>query len=144
MKHSTPLFTTLLLSSLITLHAEDSFVYKKAGDRELKLFIEKPSEWKAEDRRPAIVFFFGGGWVGGTPTQFLKQSEYLATRGMVGIRVEYRTIPKGDKGPPVVCCADAKRRYAMCDVMPRNSASILTAPPRRAALQAGISRRSRV
>lgn len=27
---------------------------------------------------------------------------------MVGIRVEYRTIAKGDKGPPVVCCADAK------------------------------------
>jgi dienelactone hydrolase len=27
---------------------------------------------------------------------------------MVGIRVEYRVIPKGDKGPPVVCCNDAK------------------------------------
>ena len=86
----------------------ETLTYKKVVDRELKLFLEKPSEWKAADKRPAIVFFFGGGWVGGTPTQFQKQSEYLATRGMVGIRVEYRTIPKGDKGPPTICCADAK------------------------------------
>ncbi len=27
---------------------------------------------------------------------------------MVGLRVEYRVIPKGDKGTPLVCCADAK------------------------------------
>jgi acetyl esterase len=86
----------------------ESIIYKKIGERELKLAIEKPIDWKATDTRPAIVFFFGGGWVGGTPEQFRKQSEYLATRGMVGIRVEYRTIPKGDKGPPSICCADAK------------------------------------
>ena len=86
----------------------ETVVYKKVGDRELKLFIEKPAGWKATDRRPAIVFFFGGGWVGGNPSQFQKQSQYLASRGMVGVRVEYRIIPKGDTGPPTVCCADAK------------------------------------
>jgi len=88
--------------------AAETVIYKKLGARELKLLIEKPEGWKASDQRPAIVFYFGGGWVAGNPGQFLKQSEYLATRGMVGIRVEYRTIPKGDKGPPTVCCADAK------------------------------------
>ena len=46
--------------------------------------------------------------MGGTPEQFRDQSEYLATRGMVGIRVEYRTIPKGDEGAPTVCVQDAK------------------------------------
>jgi len=88
--------------------APESLTYKRVADRELKLFVEKPSDWKSADKRPAIVFFFGGGWVGGSPTQFLKQSQYLATRGMVGLRAEYRTIPKGDQGPPIVCCADAK------------------------------------
>jgi acetyl esterase/lipase len=88
--------------------AAETRVYKKAGDRELRLHIEKPANWKAADQRPAIVFFFGGGWVGGTPEQFRPQSEHFAGRGIVGIRVEYRTIRKGDKGPPVVCCADAK------------------------------------
>ena len=88
--------------------AAETLVYKKAGDIELKLFIERPPGWKAVDRRPAIVFFFGGGWVGGSPNQFLKQSQHFATRGMVGIRVHYRVIPKGDEGPPFVCVADAK------------------------------------
>ena len=83
-------------------------VYKKAEGRELRLYVEKPAAWKATDQRPAIVFFFGGGWVCGTPNQFRIQSEYFATRGMVGIRVEYRVIAKGDKGPPIVCCQDAK------------------------------------
>jgi acetyl esterase/lipase len=92
----------------------ETVIYKKAGDRELKLFIDKPAGWKASDRRPAIVFYFGGGWVSGSPAQFERQSRYLASRGMVGLRVEYRTIPKGDPGPPTVCCADAKSalRYA--------------------------------
>jgi acetyl esterase len=88
--------------------AAESQVYKKVGEKELKLFIEKPADWKATDRRPAIVFFFGGGWVGGNPEQFRKQSEYLATRGMVGFRVQYRTVPNGVKQPPVVCVQDAK------------------------------------
>lgn len=125
--------TILLLASLATLHATETVVYKKAGDHELRLFIEKPPNWKATDPCPAIVFFFGGGWVGGTPAQFLKQSEYLATRGMVGIRVEYRTIPKGDKGPPVVCCADAKSamRYV------RAHAAELGINPRRIAAAGG-------
>lgn len=112
-------FLSLAVAGVAALHAPalgadsappaaESVVYKKAGDRQLKLLIDKPVEWKAADRRPAIVFFFGGGWVGGSPSQFERQSRYLATRGMVGIRVEYRTIPKGDSGPPTVCCADAK------------------------------------
>jgi acetyl esterase/lipase len=88
--------------------SSETRIYKKAGARELRLEIEKPAAWKADDHRPAIVFYFGGGWVGGSPTQFQAQSEYLATRGMVGIRVEYRVIAKGDKGPPTVCCNDAK------------------------------------
>ena len=88
--------------------AGEAFTYKTVDTRELKIFIEKPTDWKATDQRPAIVFFFGGGWVGGTPQQFLPQSEYFAKRGVVGIRVEYRTIAMGDKGPPLMCCADAK------------------------------------
>ena len=86
----------------------ETIIYKKVGDTGLKLLVEKPAGWSATDQRPAIVFFFGGGWVGGTPEQFRKQSEHLASRGMVGIRVQYRVIPKDDKGPPLLPCADAK------------------------------------
>lgn len=102
------LVATLSALSLSPLIAEETLVYKTVEARPLKLFIEKPADWKPSDHRPAIVFYFGGGWVGGTPTQFQKQSEYLASRGMVGIRVEYRTTPKEDKNPPIICCNDAK------------------------------------
>ncbi len=98
----------LALGAPSAVEAADILIYKTIDQRDLKLLIEKPADWKATDRRPAVVFYFGGGWVTGTPEQFRKQSEYLATRGLVGIRVEYRTIPNGDSGPPFVCCADAK------------------------------------
>jgi acetyl esterase/lipase len=98
----------LLFAPIAASRGGETVVYKKVANRELKLLIDQPAGWKATDKLPAIVFFFGGGWVGGSTGQFSKQSEYFATRGMVGIRVEYRTIPAGDKGPPIVCCADAK------------------------------------
>lgn len=83
-------------------------VYKKVSDRELTLNAFNPPDWKAADQRPAIVFFHGGGWVGGSPKQFLKHCEYLSTRGMVAIEADYRHIAKGDKGPPTDCVHDAK------------------------------------
>ena len=98
--------------TLLTAHrqavATETMAYKQADGRDLLVHIDRPSDWKQSDRRPAVVFFFGGGWVGGRVEQFQPQSEHFARRGMVGIRVAYRTIPKGDKGPPTVCCADAK------------------------------------
>jgi arylsulfatase A len=105
--------TLTILSALCVLcgfsaQAAESLIYKKAGERELRLHLEKPANWKPSDKRPAIVFYFGGGWVSGTPEQFRGQSESFAARGMVGIRVEYRTLAKGENGPPLVCCADAK------------------------------------
>ncbi len=134
MKQTIPLITAaLLLVAFTTIQAEESVVYKKVADRELSLLIDKPADWKVSDKRPAIVFFFGGGWVGGRATQFQKQSEYLATRGMVGVRVQYRVIPKGDKGPPTVCCADAKSamRYV------RSHAAELGIDPHRIAASGG-------
>ena len=47
-------------------------VYKRVDDRELKLFVDKPEGWKPTDHRPAIVFFFGGGWVTGDKTVEVK------------------------------------------------------------------------
>lgn len=106
MKSIAPLL--LCLTALTVARAADTVIYKTVGDRQMKLLVDKPADWQATDQRPAVVFFFGGGWVGGTPGQFEPQSQYLATRGLVGVRVEYRVIPRGDAGPPTVCCNDAK------------------------------------
>src|SRR5262249_55498712 len=58
-------------------------------------------------KRPAIVFFFGGGWTNGSPNQFLPQAEYLAGRGMVAARADYRVKSRHNVTPDK-CVEDAK------------------------------------
>ncbi len=65
-------------------------VYKTVGDTELKLYIYRPQGVAAGETRPAIVFFFGGGWRSGTPQQFAHQCLYLASRGMIAVSADYR------------------------------------------------------
>ena len=84
------------------------YVYKTVGQRELTLYVTTPDDWKPGDRRPAIVFFHGGGWVGGRPGQFTEHSKYLASRGMVAVQVEYRLLDRKSNDPPTDCVHDAK------------------------------------
>jgi len=85
------------------------FVYKRAGEQDLRLWVRMPANAKPSERHPAVVFFHGGGWVGGPLFQFDPQASHLASRGMVAVQVEYRLVPAGDKGgPPLVCIQDAK------------------------------------
>lgn len=82
-------------------------IYKRVGDTELKLYIFSPSDLKSGDKRPAIVFFFGGGWQNGSPNQFLHQCQYLASRGMVAISADYRVASR-QQAKVVDCVRDAK------------------------------------
>ncbi|MCH7727903.1 MAG: alpha/beta hydrolase fold domain-containing protein [Planctomycetes bacterium] len=84
-----------------------SEIYKKVGDVVLFLHIFEPDGHKASDKRPAVVFFFGGGWNGGTPKQFEPHCRYLASRGMVAIVADYRV--KSRQGTtPFECVKDGK------------------------------------
>ena len=65
-------------------------VYRSADGFDLKAWIFEPAGHRADDMRPAIVFFFGGGWNAGTPGQFRPQAVHLAENGMVAITVDYR------------------------------------------------------
>lgn len=81
--------------------------YKTIGQTNLQLYIFTPKDHAATNRRPAIVFFFGGGWTSGSPQQFDKQCRYFASRGMVAITADYRVASRqGAKA--VQCVADAK------------------------------------
>jgi len=82
-------------------------VYKKAAQGELKIHLSFPEDWKPSDRRPAIVFFFGGGWAQGTVEQFVPQATYLARRGMVAARADYR-VKSRHQVTPDACVEDAK------------------------------------
>lgn len=89
-----------------TLPKAEAVVYKTVGDVELKMYVHRPDGAKAGERRPAIVFFFGGGWKGGSPAQFRYQCEYLAARGMVAVTADYRVASRHDV-KAVDCVRDA-------------------------------------
>ncbi len=74
------------------------FVYKEIDGISLEMTKYKP-QVSSNVRLPAIVFFFGGGWVGGSPSQFELQAEYLATRGMVAFCADYRTQSRHSTSP---------------------------------------------
>jgi acetyl esterase/lipase len=76
----------------------EAHVYRDAPTP-LRLFVVKPDGWRATDRRPALVFFFGGGWTTGTPAKSIFWAEFAASLGGVGIAPDYRTRGRHDASP---------------------------------------------
>ena len=77
-----------------------------ANGDSLCLHIFHP-EGKQKKARPAIVYFFGGGWTYGTPIQFYRECAYYASKGMVAVSADYR-IASIHKTTPFECVEDAK------------------------------------
>lgn len=84
-----------------------SEVYKRVSDTELKVYVFGPEGHRPTDKRPAIIFFFGGGWKSGSPQQFASHCQYLASRGMVAMAADYR-VHSRQQARVVDCVADAK------------------------------------
>lgn len=85
--------------------ASKSYVYKTTPQAELSVTAYLPSETK--EKRPAIVFFFGGGWTQGRPKQFEPQALHFASRGLVAICADYRVKSRHNVTPDL-CVEDAK------------------------------------
>jgi acetyl esterase/lipase len=84
-----------------------TFIYTKTKQADLEIVVHFPPGWKETDQRPGIVFFFGGGWENGTIKAFEPQAHYLASRGMVTARANYRV--KSRHGvTPKECVEDAR------------------------------------
>lgn len=68
----------------------ETMAYRK-GENAMNLFVYKPDGWKADDKRSALIYFFGGGWTKGTPLKAASMASWAAKNGMVGIAPDYRT-----------------------------------------------------
>lgn len=83
-------------------------VYKRASGDDLWIYrFSPPGHNPQRDRRPAVVFFFGGGWASGSVRQFEQHARYLAARGMVTFVADYRVSLRQGCGPDA-CVADGK------------------------------------
>lgn len=87
--------------------AQRQETYKQVGDVTLRIDIFEPKQKVQGKKYPAIVFFFGGGWTGGSPAQFYPHCEYLAGRGMVALAAEYR-VKSRNGTTPAECVKDGK------------------------------------
>ena len=89
----------ILINSSIS-SAQEKTSYKQIDTTKLFMEVYYPVQIEASNTYyPAMVFFFGGGWVGGNSNQFLKHAQYFSKRGIVCFLVDYRTKSKNNTTP---------------------------------------------
>lgn len=99
--------TTGRVVAPLSLPGAEAFIYHDVPPEPMRLHVFKPKGWKATDRRPALIHFFGGGFVRGAPTQSAGWARQAAKLGMIGIAADYRVSTRhGTDG--TACLADAR------------------------------------
>ncbi len=84
----------------LTQQVGEEIVFKSFGDTTLYLYpIFPESENPSAGYRSAMVFFFGGGWKGGTVEQFRPHAQYFASRNIVTFLAEYRVESRHGSTP---------------------------------------------
>ena len=95
----TILIFLFILGNVSAQNADTVLTYKylDSGDSlQLHFFYSAGS---GEELSPAMIFYFGGGWNGGSVDQFRPHAEYFSNRGMVCILAEYRIKTKHGTSP---------------------------------------------
>jgi acetyl esterase/lipase len=88
-------------------------VYKTVDTFKLKIDIFYTNQTIQKDNNTAIVFFHGGGWAYGTPSEFFTTCERYAKMGIVTFSVDYRLSIENGIAPskrisPIESIMDAK------------------------------------
>ena len=81
--------------------------YEPTPDTKLGLHVFYPKDHQANEQRTCVVFFYGGGWKSGDPSQFYGYSKYLASRGIVAISAQYRNA-RAHNAIPRECVEDGR------------------------------------
>jgi acetyl esterase/lipase len=88
-----------LAASSLRARGPDSILYKTVGTDSLYMQVDYPMAYDASKSYPAMVFFFGGGWNGGSTGQFEPHAKYFASRGMICFRADYRVKSRQGTSP---------------------------------------------
>ncbi len=100
-------FETFIQSSFIPdVQPEKSFIYKKVGERELKIHGFFPSD--SSKKNPCMIYIHGGGWKGGTSKGSMKWCRYLSELGCVAFTIDYRLSNENTGVKPSTCLEDTK------------------------------------
>ena len=103
----------ILLFIGIPSHAQDpepeitQVVYKQIDTVSLLMHIYYPPNMDKAKTYPAMIYFFGGGWKGGSVKQFEPHSEYFSGRGIICVLADYR-VESRQRTSPFESLKDAK------------------------------------
>ena len=92
------LMTLFLIGTSIG-KAQKLIQYKHTDTTKLFLEVHYPPQLDTSVTYPAIIFFFGGGWVGGNRSHFLNHAKYFSKRGLICFLADYRTSNKHGTTP---------------------------------------------
>jgi acetyl esterase len=90
----------------LEVEAQQVFSYKQVDTHQLNMEVYYPPGFDSGNHFASMVFFFGGGWLGGNRNQFAHHAAYFAKRGLVCFLVDYRT--KLNNTTPFESLKDAK------------------------------------
>jgi len=80
-------------------YSQEQILYKQIDTTKLFMEVFYPEKVDSSKSYPAMVFFFGGGWIGGDRSHFLNHAKYFSKRGLVCFLVDYRTKTKNNTTP---------------------------------------------
>lgn len=71
------------------------YKYKTIDNQMMEMQLFKPNNWKKEDKRICIIFYFGGGFIKRNIRHFQRQAEYFQGLGAISILCDYRLASEG-------------------------------------------------
>jgi acetyl esterase/lipase len=101
---------SVLLILLVTYsfsYSQEQILYKQNDTTNLFMEIYYPEAIDTSIKSPAMVFYFGGGWNGGSINQFKPHAKYFSKRGIVCFLIDYR-VKKRQQTTPFESLKDAK------------------------------------
>ncbi len=87
--------------------SQEQVIYKQVDSVKLFMEVYRPGISNIATKHPAMVFFFGGGWIGGSVKQFEPHARFFSQRGMVCFLVDYR-VEGRQQTTPFESLKDAK------------------------------------
>ncbi|WP_017256944.1 alpha/beta hydrolase [Pedobacter arcticus] len=100
-------FVCFFTNFVFAQEVKNLITYKQVDTTTLKMEVIYPPDLVKSKIYPAVVFFFGGGWISGSINQFKPQANFFAKRGMVCFLVDYR-VKNRQKITPFESLKDAK------------------------------------
>lgn len=114
------------------LERTENHVFKETSSIDLEIYVFKPDGWNSGQKRPAIVFYFGGGWNTRNITQFVAFAEYYTSKGFVCFISNYR-VRSSENSQAIDSVRDAQDAFAYV----RNNAGKFGIDPNKIAASGG-------